>query len=427
MEKLITPDINKLKLDKAVNEYAMAKKLCDLFDTDVVLSTAANDIAGCALNLLNSLNEQVSIHIKNKEKDNNLKSAVEIRDAVATAYSADSPLKMWTPEVSVQLESKDKAFVFASATQHIATLCADKKKRDSKTIGEIIRLFGGVAEQIHFHFLKAVANQINATDIQLTVPTGSNQHVSVRWDFLCSTRPAYRTTAYGELAFSREARARTPWNFNPSKRVDKEITDVLGFPDDQNIKAGNSFFHPLLPGDVVRCIDHVLGLPEGASISGTTSDTIWTTEIISNFLHGTGKSFDPNILLLPLAAIVSGYHHTALEVGLAMSINGYIAYQPGWYSSFQNGEMIKTASGKLIQDILVKAETSDKNRLMLIATDTEPMTVHVAKNDSDKEKFRKAVTMDFDGYKKWYNLARSPVRNTFSISAINEATAGLLT
>ena len=422
MEKLNAPNVDKLKLDKAVNEFTMARDLCNLFDTDPYLSATANQIAACALNILNSVNQQIASGDQQK--------MATLMNAARAAYVAENKLKMWTPGVSALLGSSDQPFTVAK--NHIAAMCADKGKRDSKIIGEILRLFGGVAENLHLDPKTVPAGHFTSAALTLAVPTApADKPATVGWDFFCSTRPAYRTTAYGNMAFDRKARQRTtPPNFNAAT-IEKEVADVLGL-DYQNVKTGNTFFRPLLPGDIVRSIDKVLGLPEGASISGTTSDTIWAVEVISNFLNGQGKSFDPNILLLPLAAIVAGYHHTALEVGLAMTINGYITYQPGFYTSFQDSEMSKTAWGARIHAILANAENDGKNLLMLIATDSTPNAVYAARSEDDKKKFRKAVTLDFDGYKKWYGLAQPATSSpssfpvTFSVKSINDATSGLL-
>lgn len=74
-------------------------------------------------------------------------------------------------------------------------------------------------------------------------------------------------------------------------------------------------------------MDRVFGLLEGADISGTTTDTSY---LVNAF--GLGRMMH----LLPLGTLVYNYHHTWLEVALALSINRQmtgIDYDLGYYTS----------------------------------------------------------------------------------------------
>ncbi|MDB5767980.1 MAG: hypothetical protein JWQ61_2794, partial [Collimonas fungivorans] len=186
MEKLNAPNVDKLKLDKAVNEFKMARDLCNLFDTDPYLSATANQIAACALNILNSVNQQIASGDQQK--------MATLMNAARAAYVAENKLKMWTPGVSALLGSSDQPFTVAK--NHIAAMCADKGKRDPKIIGEILRLFGGVAENLHLDPKTVPAGHFTSAALTLAVPTApADKPATVGWDFFCSTRPAYRTTA----------------------------------------------------------------------------------------------------------------------------------------------------------------------------------------------------------------------------------------
>ncbi len=74
-------------------------------------------------------------------------------------------------------------------------------------------------------------------------------------------------------------------------------------------------------------LDRVFGLLEGADISGTTADTCY---LIHAF--GLGRL----MYLLPLGTLVYNFHHSWIEVALALSTNRMITgidYDLGFYSS----------------------------------------------------------------------------------------------
>jgi hypothetical protein len=101
--------------------------------------------------------------------------------------------------------------------------------------------------------------------------------------------------------------------------------------------------------DLVRRLDLVFGLSLGATISGTTTDTIFFINRMSlidealkpdgtahnYYFTGTGpKGLDPIYYMLPLATIVSEGHHTTIEVALPLALNGIVTdYKIGMYES----------------------------------------------------------------------------------------------
>jgi hypothetical protein len=79
--------------------------------------------------------------------------------------------------------------------------------------------------------------------------------------------------------------------------------------------------------DTLGKMDKVFGLMHGATISGTTTDTIF-------FLQQFGRiRLDPIYYLLPIATIVAGGHHSLLEVAYPLSLNGIMSYRVGLYST----------------------------------------------------------------------------------------------
>ena len=79
--------------------------------------------------------------------------------------------------------------------------------------------------------------------------------------------------------------------------------------------------------DTVKKIDQMFALPEGASISGTTADSIFCCDI------ATSKTLTGWLQLLPIATMVAQYHHTVLECALTLTLNKKVAYRIGFYTS----------------------------------------------------------------------------------------------
>jgi hypothetical protein len=135
-------------------------------------------------------------------------------------------------------------------------------------------------------------------------------------------------------------------------------------------KGGVSRFR-LLPESNVRLIDAVFGLPEGADISGTTADSIFFAESVNSFFEEVQqyRSFDANWLpvvqLLPLATMVSHAHHTLLESALTLTLNSYITYSIGFYTTLMPAWASWTNTTVTLGKWLLWAEDHDWNYHML--------------------------------------------------------------
>lgn len=115
--------------------------------------------------------------------------------------------------------------------------------------------------------------------------------------------------------------------------------------------------------DTCGKMDQVFGLMAGATISGTTADNIF---FIKRF---ASPKMDPIFFLLPAATIVSGGHHSLLEVALPLMLNGINDYTVGLYSTlFPRGSEIKSApaGAARIRSTLRSAEDDSTNHLMLL-------------------------------------------------------------
>jgi hypothetical protein len=119
----------------------------------------------------------------------------------------------------------------------------------------------------------------------------------------------------------------------------------------------------IMADDITGKMDQAFGLMPGATISGTTTDNIF-------FLDFYGRLFnDPVYNLLPLGTIVGGGHHSLLEVALPLTVNGWINYSVGCYSTLfpdrapmGNGN---DGGAVAIKNFLIAYEGREESRLML--------------------------------------------------------------
>jgi len=102
---------------------------------------------------------------------------------------------------------------------------------------------------------------------------------------------------------------------------------------------------------------------EGADISGTTADQIFFLRYWSGKL---ARSLDPLLYLLPVATLVSPYHHSLLEVALTLSYNENItgvSYVVGEYETLVS----KNADPQVATDVLRPLTRDRSNIWMLVA------------------------------------------------------------
>ena len=71
--------------------------------------------------------------------------------------------------------------------------------------------------------------------------------------------------------------------------------------------------------DVLYRIERTFGLKVGATISGTTTDTLF-------FLETVPQRVDPIFYLLPVATIAAQKHHSLVETAAALTLCGKVTY-----------------------------------------------------------------------------------------------------
>lgn len=370
--------------EKIINEFALAKKLCDIFDAEGNLSGPVKKISKVCVKLLQDLNKLIA---ENEEVASKLKAPC------IKVYKGERFLTIMSGVMDA-LDDKtpggdDKKFNDVKGEID----GWDGSSYNTKQAGEVVRLFAGICEAVNE---KGTDETNLAKGLGLKIKDGSTELTDFG-DF-CGLRGAYRTTEWGEYAFSSGNRTREK-NQNP--KLDTSTQPYKGIAEALGLKNGaitGVSMNKLKAGSITLSIDKLMGLPEGADISGTTSDSIWCVETILNLLHNKKSinEVNDNVLLLPVAAIVSGYHHTILECGLSLSINGYLHYTPGFYTSLQNSKMKSDPSGNLIENALDTFTKKAENRIMFFY-DNSSKTV-VASTSEEKMAAESKITMNKDVY-----------------------------
>jgi hypothetical protein len=164
---------------------------------------------------------------------------------------------------------------------------------------------------------------------------------------------------------------------------------VWGFMQDISPSAGINRWR-IMESDTIGKMDQVFGLMPAATISGTTTDNIYF------FQRFQQNGLDPVFYLLPLATIVAPGHHSMLEVGLPLSLNGHGDYKVGLYTTlFPSGSQSgsRPAGVDAIRNALIAAELHRDNHLMLVYYNgSKPAGCLFSFNAQDREKWKGMVT-----------------------------------
>ncbi len=157
----------------------------------------------------------------------------------------------------------------------------------------------------------------------------------------------------------------------------------------------------------VKKIDMVFGLPFAADISGTTTDTM---HFISGYTDLRDK--DPIIFMLPLATIVSQYHHSLLEVALAMSLKKIISYEIGFYNTLlpkYAGSNPHPGRGGIV-GVLQSFEQHPDNRHILVYYRSGQIGGAFIADPAEYGQFRKLATCDISLWPKINRMQGFPTQ-----------------
>lgn len=223
----------------------------------------------------------------------------------------------------------------------------DPNQLDAQDCSDLVRLYGAFIE---------IAGPLRATGAAGDRGDYELQNVlreSHRVDFHTRTGPGGQRTD----AIWNQDQAQ-PFGRHRDKGQPAPTSAVHDFLKSQ--KGGMAFI-TLVDTSTVHRIDQVFGLVPAADISGTTTDNIYFME---RFKNNTAAANDPIYHLLPLATIVSGAHHSLIEVALSLSLNGIIDYHIGFYSTLLPRGGREGAAE--IRAALTAAEGNPRNRHMLV-------------------------------------------------------------
>jgi len=160
----------------------------------------------------------------------------------------------------------------------------------------------------------------------------------------------------------------------------------------------------IMTDDITGKMDDVFGLMPGATISGTTTDNIY---FISKFALAVD---DPTLYLLPFGTIVSGGHHSLIEVALPLSVNGIIDYRVGCYSTLIP-EGYSSNAANIIRTFLHAYDSRPENRLMLIYySGTNVDGCFICESGNDKFKWKENLKANKALMEKFMALSNNPTR-----------------
>ncbi len=123
----------------------------------------------------------------------------------------------------------------------------------------------------------------------------------------------------------------------------------------------------IMANDVTGKMDRVFGLMKGATISGTTTDTVY-------FLNKFARAIrDPILYLLAVGHLVGNGHHSLLEVAIPLTLNGFMEYSVGLYSTLirpifrrvQIRPALRQKGADALQGVFERWENHPNNHLMM--------------------------------------------------------------
>lgn len=456
--KLLSPgETRQALIDKELNEIQMAARIRDVFENTpeimAPIRLACKRGLEQLVELWNAIGDSVGVICASE------KFLKVWQSTIGTALQINDLEKVKFPRWSIPNENinarpqritqddnpikTDRTNTLASIKTRLGDLATGADNLTVTDCGDVIRLFGTVVEILAavgagkitgdrlMPYVHVVANETPVTYVT-KVQNAKLTKLVAGDDVPTKERPPQNQqqqqqhTGFGvELWEQLRDSYRTPWNGTPFDaehrtrrkevwRIQEAILSALDRSIQGGVKAGfhGNTMNTLNIGSTVRAIDMLLGLPQGADISGTTGDNIFTLETLLNLC--APKTRRAVCILLPLASMIPEYHHTTIEVALTLTMNGYITYAVGFYSTLypsetQTLELSTKARGlfdrssersdfnaakREIKQALTSAESDARNRHMLVfaARDGQERAL-VMETIEEIAKYRKFVTM----------------------------------
>ncbi len=150
----------------------------------------------------------------------------------------------------------------------------------------------------------------------------------------------------------------TQQDLNRTRKVSFRSLEFRSEGEMTQIGAGMKVWSPQ-DLDILYRIEVAFGLRVGATISGTTTDTLYFLKVFGKF------GMDPIFYLLPFATIVAPGHHSLIEAAIPLALAGKINYCIGLYSTLMPDGPRSAAAAEVVKT-LVQYEHDQRNRLMLV-------------------------------------------------------------
>ncbi len=426
MEVLPPFAVKSLKNLKDMNEVMLARELYDIFEQSETLKKPLREIAYVAVKYIEGLYSFLKSDV---QYDPYLKKLVIV-------LKKESGLKMW---------GQTQPSTGEMAALGLTALANRWQSYTTNDCSEMLRLFGGVIEEVDFDGYTPEIINPRRDDLHASMPPRS---------LLDELRKAYRS-GYGENV------SKTNWDkgqivgkgkeFSAPFRGDVRKRDQARLSNDgltvsfkaANAPMENETLRPLTQdqaayvmgssirtderevrgmtlwklkdGSVTWAIDRIFGLPPGADISGTTADLMWAMEIIATIIYPSNtKSEGANkvghrfgvvgfkrelelLYLLPIAAMVAHYHHTILECALTQTFNSVIKYAVGFYTTLLPSETDSPIAEE-IRQVLEKWENHPLNFKMILFTEENEEWAVIFTTPKEISAFKEFATMDYDHY-----------------------------
>ena len=432
--------VDALKDLKDFNEVMLARNLYEVFEKNPTLKEAIRKIGYVAVAYVHEISKYVKTHSK-----------IEAEKALLKVLKKEKGLLLWgSPEPVDGNAVRGK----------IEGLRNGWKGFTTNDCSEALRLFGGVVEEVNAH-LKGVT---------VSIKCDSRTTLKLVLEDLEMLRKAYRSgygrKVQKDLWKEAQSKAQkkdgtnsAPFRSDVRKRdfarMDKD-GDITFGPSYREMKDGETYrplsasqlryvigsskreserdvrgmtLWKLKEGSTVWSIDRIFGLPPGADISGTTADLMWGLEIIAAALYPQritktkGKLWGYNVkkpapgpntykkeydllYLLPIAAMVSHYHHTILECALTQVFNSEIIYSIGFYTTLLSPDCADTPTAQKVREVLKKWEDNPTNFKMVIFDEDDGKWGAIFTDKKEVEGFKDFATMSYERYAKVFEPLR---------------------
>ena len=268
------------------------------------------------------------------------------------------------------------------------------KSPTAKEIGELFSIFSDIFGRIQKNVLHKSRMK---WDID-SLPAGIKQLYEMGKTFP-EIEAAKTFYSWKSFAFNNESRVRKeagPSDKEYMYRNRKILTELFKrFGISDNTKRGMRIFNLSYTSTIYR-INEMFGLVHGADISGSVQNYVFVIDkmfsaefeltesiVLSRLTHYSDEAlkktyrYNPYLIFTCFATLVAEFHHTVLEVALALSMSWSdtfeIKYAPGIYTSLNPLYFVDDLPASKnwiiqLQNILNTAQVNVDNQLMLIDT-----------------------------------------------------------